>query len=249
MHEKSPTLNAVKREKVGTRYNNRLREQGHLPAVMYGHGEAPLAIAVDHREASRRIHKGEKIFNIALGGDKPQTVLLKEVQFDHLGTRLVHADFARVSLTDRVRTRVPVHLVGEAKGLKQAGTLLMHPTNEIVIECKVVDIPDSIEVNVSEVDLGEVITAGQVKLPTADMKLITDTHAIVAQVAMAGVLKTAEEETVAAAGAAEPEVITAKKPAEGEAAKGAAAPAKGAAPAAKGAAPAKPAAGGDAKKK
>jgi large subunit ribosomal protein L25 len=259
MHEKSPLLKAEKRSRLGSRYAARDRAKGKLPAVVYGHGRNPLAITLDAHEALGMIHKGEKIFRLDFPGrseaDEMQMVLLKDLQFDYLGTNIVHCDFARVDLNERVRTKVHISLVGEAIGLKQAGNILVHPTNEIVIECKVVDIPDSIEVSVANLDLGHVITAGQVKLPMADMKLITDTHAIVAQVAMAGVLKTAEEETVAAAGAGEPEVITAKKPGEGDAAKaaapgakGAAAPAKGAAaPAAKGAAAAKPA--GDAKKK
>ncbi len=226
MHEKSPLLNAEKRERLGSRYAQRDRARGKLPAIVYGHGRDPLPITLDAHEALTFIHKGEKVFRLDFPGtkaaDEMQMVLLKDLQFDYLGTNIVHCDFARVDLNERVHTKVHVKLVGEAVGLKAAGTLLMHPTSELDIECRVVDLPDEIEVDINALDVGQSIAAGDVKLPKDDMKLITDEHAIVAMIAAAGSGKTAEEETVAAE-AASPEVITAKKPAEGAPA---AAPAK-----------------------
>lgn len=247
MHEKAPLLTAAPRDKVGTRYCQRLRDQGQLPAVLYGHKEQPVSITIPFREAVAHINKGEKVFRLDFPGaknkDEMQMVLLKELQFDYLGTNIVHADFARVSLTERVKTRVAIHLVGEAKGLKQAGAILMHPTNEVVIETTIVELPDFLEVNIAELDVGHAITASEVKLPKDTMKMITDPHAIVAQIVIQLEEKVAEATTVDAA-AAGPEVITAKKPEEGAAA----APGKDGKPAA----PAKdakaPAAGGDKKK-
>jgi large subunit ribosomal protein L25 len=222
MHEKSPLLQATTRDRIGSRYSARERAKGRLPAIVYGHGRDPLPISVESRAASRLIMKGEKVFRLDFPGqsaaDEMQMVLLKDLQFDHLGSELVHCDFVRVDLNERVKTRVHVNLTGDAIGLKQAGSILMHAVAELEIECRVVDLPDSIDVNIATLDLGQSITAADVKLPMADMKLITDPHAVVAQIVIAAVQKTAEEETVAA-GAAEPEVITAKKPAEGDAAK------------------------------
>jgi len=251
MHEKSPIINVKKRERLGTRYCDRIRKSGGLPAIVYGHGEQPVPVFVpESRDTLRKINAGEKVFRMNLdGGFQEQVVLLKELQFDHMGTKIVHADFARVDLNERVRTLVPVHLMGEAKGLKQAGAILMHVTSELVVECRVADIPDFVEVRIDELDVGHAITAADVKLPTADMKLLTDSHAMVAQIVIQQEIVVAEA-TTAAAGAAEPEVLTAKKPAEGEAAAGAK-PAAGAKDAKAAAAPAKdakPAAGGDKKK-
>lgn len=258
MHEKQPTLTAVTRDRVGTRYAKRFRDAGKLPANLYGHGQPPVAIAVDAKETLTHIHKGEKVFKLAMqGGEAGQIVLLKELQFDYLGTNIVHADFARVDLNEKVRTRVHVNLVGEAKGLKEAGAILMHPTGELEIECRVTDMPDHLEVDIANLEVGHAITAGDVKLPGTDMRLITDTHAIVAQIVIQKLIeeKPAEGAEVAA-GAAEPEVLTAKKPAEGEEGAAAAkpgakaAPGKAAAPAAGAkAAPAAGAKAGDAKKK
>ena len=255
MLQKTPVLQAQNRDKTGTRYCDRLRSKGQLPAVVYGHKQAPVSIVLNFKEAISHFNKGEKIFRLGFDGAKEkeggQVVLLKDLQFDHLGTNIVPADFARVDLNERIRTRVSIHLIGEAKGLKTAGAILMHPTNEVVVECVVTELPEFIELNIADLDVDQQISAAQLKLPGANMKMITDPHAILAQIVIQQEIVVGEA-TAAATGAAEPEVLTAKKPAEGEAAaaapgaKGAAAPAaKGAVPA-KGAAPAagaKPAAG------
>lgn len=224
MHEKAPLLSAQTREKIGSRYCRRYREKGLLPAVVYGHGEQPTPICVTMRDAIAMINKGEKVFRLDFPGskhkDEMQMVLLKDLQFDYLGTNIVHADFERVSLTDRVRTRIHIVIRGEAKGLKTAGAILMHPTSEVEVETTVVELPDSIEVRVDDLDVGHGITAGDIKLPFPNMKMLTDSHAMIAQIVIQQEVKVGEA-TAAGAEAAQPEVITAKKPAEGEAAAGA----------------------------
>ncbi|MGQ0627029.1 MAG: 50S ribosomal protein L25, partial [Phycisphaerales bacterium] len=180
MKDRIPTLKVVVREKPGTRYAQRARSAGHLPGVIYGHKAAPVSVNFDFDDAVPHIEAGEKVFKLDFPGsknaDENQVVLLKEVQFDYLGDSIIHADFARVDLNERVRTKVHVVLIGEAKGLKSAGAILMHPTNELEIECRVADLPDQVQVDISDLELDATITADRVKLPTADMKLITDPH-------------------------------------------------------------------------
>ena len=231
MLQKTPLLQAKTREHTGSRFCNRVRSQGMLPAVVYGHKQDPVAITLDMKEAVSHINKGEKIFRLDFPGaknkDEGQVVLLKDLQFDYLGTNIVHADFARVDLTERIRTRVAIHLIGEAKGLKTAGAILMHPTNEVVIECVVTELPEFIELNVADLDVDQQITAAQLKLPSANMKMVTDPHSILAQIVIQAEIVVGEA-TAAAGGPAEPEVLTAKKP-EGEEAAAGAKPAGGAA--------------------
>ncbi len=242
MHEKSPVLKAQSRARLGSRYAQRDRAKGFLPAVIYGHGAAPVAVNFEGVETVRHIKAGEKVFRLdhtGVGSD--QMILLKDLQFDYLGDTIVHADFARVDLDERVRTRVHVELQGEAKGLKTTGAILMHPTNELEIECRVRDLPDRIVVEVGDLDVDQQITAGTVKLPGGDMKLITDKHAVVAQIVIQKEEVVAEAAAVAT-DAVQPEVIGEKERAEKAAAEAAAKPgAKPAAgaPAAKAAAPAK----------
>jgi large subunit ribosomal protein L25 len=252
MTTKTPSLSAKKRDHLGSRYAKRVREQGGLPAILYGHGKEPQPITLDHKEALSHFTKGEKVFKLDFPGtkeaDEAQIVLLKDLGFDYLGTHIIHADLARVDLNERVRTRVPIHLLGEAVGLKQAGAILMHPTNEVEVECTVMEIPEYLEVRVDALDVGHAITAADVKLPKDTMKLLTDKHAILAQILIQAEIVVAEA-TPATAEGATPEVLTAKK--EGEAAAPGAKPAAGAAgakPAAGAAAGAKPAAGAAAAK-
>lgn len=238
MKDRIPTLQVTPRTRLGTRYAKRDRAAGHLPAVIYGHKAEPVSVNLHARDAVPHLEGGEKVFKLDFPGqsnkDENQMVLLKELQFDYLGDTIVHADFARVDLNERVRTKVHINLSGEAKGLKNAGAILIHPITEIEIECRVADLPDTITVEIGELELDQAVTAGQVKLPLADMKLITDSHAIVAQIVEQ------KEEVVAEAAvvgteAAAPEVIGEKERLEkaaaaegGDKKAGAAAPAAGA---------------------
>ena len=217
MLQKTPLLKASNREMTGSRYCQRIRAKGQLPAVVYGHKQEPVSIVLDFKEALSHINKGEKVFRLGFEGAKEadgQVVLLKELQFDYLGTNVVHADFARVDLNERIRTRVAIHLIGEAKGLKTAGAILMHPTNEVVLECVVTELPEFIELNIADLDVDQQINASQLTLPGANMKMITDPHSILAQIVIQQEIVVGEA-TATAAGAAEPEVLTAKK-VEGE---------------------------------
>jgi large subunit ribosomal protein L25 len=219
MHEKQPVLAAVKRERLGSRYAQRARAAGKLPAIVYGHGRPPVPIALDAREALAHITKGEKVFKLDMPGtadiDEGQVVLLTDLQFDYLGTNIVHADFVRVDLNQRVHTKVHINLIGDAVGLKTAGAILMHPVTELEIECRVTELPDHVDVDISNLDVGHQITAADVKLPSETMRLLTDPHAVVAQVLIQKEQVASPEAAAVSAEAAQPEVITAKKPEEG----------------------------------
>lgn len=211
MHEDAPVLSASKRERLGSRYSRRLREAGRLPAILYGHGQAPLPIDVDAREALNHIHKGEKVFQFQLdGAQQKDLLLLKDLQYDYLGAGIVHADFARVDLDERVTTRVHIHLIGEAAGLKEAGTVMMHPATEIEIECTLRNMPDEIEVDVSQMQVGDSITAADVQLPLDTMKLLSDPDLTLAHITHAKAEAESDEEATVE-GAAQPEVLSERK--------------------------------------
>ncbi len=212
MHEDAPVLAAKPRERIGSRYARRARAAGGLPAVVYGHKQEPVAVTLDAHEALQHFHKGEKVFQLQVEGGSSEFVLLKDLQYDHLGTHIVHADFARVDLNERVQTSVPIHLVGAADcvGLKSAGATLMHPTSELELECVVTNLPDYIEVDIRDLKAHGTIHASDVKLPASTMKLLTDPDAVVAHIVVHTGVDDSDEATEVGA-AAGPEVITAKK--------------------------------------
>lgn len=204
------TLHVERRDRVGSRYAKRERAIGKLPAVLYGHGQDPLSLTLNAKEAIRLFEQGERVFNIDLSGEGSQAVLLKDIQFDYLGTNVIHVDLARVDMTEEIDAHVAIKFVGEAPGLKRAGAIFTHPMASLHIRCTVADLPDHVDVSVTELELGGVIHAGDVKLP-AGIKLVGDEDAIVAQISEAGAEEATGEATEVAAGAAEPEVITKKK--------------------------------------
>lgn len=210
MSDTMTPLNAEKRERTGSRYAQRVRNAGGLPAIVYGHKQDPISITLNAHEAVGHIQKGEKLFELDIAGNK-QHVLLKDIGYDYLGTNIIHADFARVDLNERVDTKAHLRFVGEAKGLKSAGAIMMHPHTEIELNVLISNLPDHIDVDVSEMEVGDVLHASDVKLPLATMKLLSDPETIVAQI----VQKTAQEDEGEAgevgATDASPEVIKEKK--------------------------------------
>lgn len=210
------TLSVFPRERTGSRYARREREAGKLPGVLYGHGQNPVSISLDAREALKYFHQGEKVFTIDLAGEsKAQTVMLKDLQFDYLGTNVVHVDLARVDLNEEIEATVTLRFVGEAVGMKKAGSIMTHPTVSIVVRCTVATLPDHIEVNVADLDLGHSIHAHEVPLP-AGITLESDPDAAVASISLAKAEEVTAEATAVAEEAAQPEVITERKKEEGE---------------------------------
>src|SRR5881275_2954163 len=189
-------ITAKQRSELGSRANKRLRDAGFLPGVIYGHKEAVVPVTLPKKEVVNHIHHGAHLFDLNLDG-KSEKVLVKEVQYDHLGLEVMHVDFARVSLDEKVEVTVPLELKGEPKGEADGG-VLTQVISELEIECLVTDIPDIIRHNVSEMALNDVLQ---------------DEDLIVASVRE--IVEEAAEPAAVAEGAAEPEVIGGKKE-EGE---------------------------------
>jgi len=210
-------LHVERRDRVGSRYAKRERTLGKLPAVLYGHGRDPVSLTLNAKEAVRFFQSGERVFNIDLAGEGQQVVLLKDIQFDYLGTNPIHVDLARVDLNEEIDAHVAIKFVGEAPGLKRAGAIFTNPLQSLHIRCTVVDLPDHIDVSVESLDMGGAIHAREIVLPKG-IRLAGDPEAIVAQITEAAAEVVATGEAAAVEGAtAEPEVITAKKPKEEDA--------------------------------
>jgi large subunit ribosomal protein L25 len=210
MSDTTTQLSAKKRERTGSRYSQRIRNAGGLPAVVYGHKEEPVSITLDAHETVMHLSKGEKVFELDIEGTK-QHVLLKDLGYDYLGTNIIHADFARVDLNERVDVNVHLRFVGEAQGLKTSGAIMMHPHTEIELNVLITNLPDHIDVDVTDMEVGDVLHASDVKLPLESMKLVTDDDTIIAQIVMKAVQEDEGEAGEVGAEGAQPEVITEKK--------------------------------------
>jgi large subunit ribosomal protein L25 len=218
MATKSAQVSVKIRNELGSRANKRLRDSGQLPGVIYGHKEAVVPVTMPKKEVVNHLAHGTHLFDLALDG-KSEKVLVKEVQYDHLGLEVIHVDFARVSLDEKVEVTVPLVLKGTPKG-EAEGAVLQQFISELEIECLVTDIPSEILHNVTEMEKDSELHISDLKLPPG-VRSLQDGELLVATV------REIQEEVAAAApaeeGAAEPEVIGRKKE-EDEAA---AAPAEG----------------------
>src|SRR5215204_4078924 len=175
----SAQVTAKQRSELGSRANKRLRDSGMLPGVIYGHKEAVVPVTLPKKEVVNHLSHGAHLFELGLDGKK-ETVLVKEVQYDHLGLEVLHVDFARVSLDEEVDVTVPLELKGEPKGEKDGG-VLQQVSSELELRCKVTDIPDVIRHDVSEMALNDVLHISDLKLP-AGVTAVQDADQVVAQV-------------------------------------------------------------------
>ena len=194
-------IKAQPRQQLGTRANRRLRATGALPGVIYGHKEAIVPITLPAKEVTHHLDHGRHLFALDLDG-RSETVLIKEVQYDHLGKQLIHVDFTRVNLDERVEVTVPIELRGESLGQKEGG-VLQQVITELEIECLVTEIPDVIRHDISELPLDGEVRIGDLKLPEG-IKVLQDADQVVCSVhaVKEEALETAEE-----AASDEPEVI------------------------------------------
>jgi len=203
-------LAAQKREGRGSNRASKLRAEGLIPAVVYGHGEATLSVAVARDDLSRTIRLGQRVVDLKTDGQL-QKALIREVQWDHLGKELLHVDFYRVSKDERIEVQVKIELRGVAPG-STAGGVLDQPKHELNVECLAIAVPDNIRVVISDLQLGQAIHVKDVALPEG-VKALAGPDAVVVQV----IAPQAEAEPTLAPTTAEPEVIG-RKAGEGEAA-------------------------------
>jgi large subunit ribosomal protein L25 len=204
-------LKADVRKDNGSKSAAKIRKQGLCPAIVYGHGEEPVSIALNLHDFTEALHHGHRLLEMDMGG-KTENLLIKAIQFDHFGKNIIHADFMRVDLAEVVHVKVDIALKGEAPGSHEGGMVDQHLAH-LEIECKVSEIPDSIECSIREVSIGDSIYAGDIEL-SSELKLVTDVKALVLNCHLVAEAKSTEDvEEELPTG---PEVITEKAPEEGQ---------------------------------
>jgi len=214
-------ITAESRTDTGTTASRRLRREGWLPGVVNNDKCESRLIRINQHDFEMMLHshRSEHVMvDLAIDGKDPKKVLLKEVQHDPLSGEPQHAEFLEVSLTKKMSVSIPITLVGEPVGVLNEGGRLEHLLRELEVQCLPTDLVENIEVDVSGLHVGDVLTVADIQV---DSKLDVETEA---HVAIAGVAAPIAEEEPAAAGEAvagvegaapaEPEVIGEKERAE-----------------------------------
>lgn len=200
----SEVLNATLRQTRGKRNARRLRRVGSVPAVLYGHGEQNVSLALVSDEVKSVVRHGARV--VDLQGDVNEKAFVRELQWDTFGLEVLHIDLTRVSADERVEVKVPVELRGEAPGLR-AGGVVEHLVHEVEIECPVVSIPERLSLSINELQINGELTADHIELP-AGASLLSDPAAVIVQCVVPAEVGAEAEVTTEGA---EPELIGRKE--------------------------------------
>lgn len=179
----------------------RLRKAGLIPGNITGHNQEPQAVQTDEISFDRLRRSGavRSIISLRLPDATTQTVLVRRVQRNPRSGKIVHIDFFRVSLTERISMRVSLHFVGESPAVKNEGGVLLHLTETLEVECTASDIVDALDVDITSLaELDATLHASDVKLP-ANYTLVTDPEEPIAKVAATRAEAVAEEAVAAPA--------------------------------------------------
>ncbi|MGB2821084.1 MAG: 50S ribosomal protein L25 [Phycisphaerae bacterium] len=199
-------MKASTRKELGSRAVRRLRDEGLIPGIIYGHNEEAVPVTLSEHDLELALQHGERLLEVDVDG-KSQNVLVKDVQRDTFGQIVIHVDLFRVSLDDRVEVTVPVVLRGTPAGEADGGVIQQGVT-DVSIECPVAAIPDEIRVMITHLNVGDSIQLKDIQLGEG-LTLLDDPDSVLCSCAVIG-----EEVEVAAEEEAEPEVIGEEK--EGE---------------------------------
>jgi len=177
-----PKLVATKRAVTGKQVGQ-LRRAGKLPAVMYGKGVEPIALEMDAREASRvirRVH-GAQLLEVMVDG-QTHNVLLQDLQRDSLKGHFLHADFYVVDMTQPIRVRLPIRLVGVSHAVNSLSGVLVHGITEVAVECLPADLIVAVELDMDPLkEIGDALYVRDLYLPRA-IKVLSDPDELVARV-------------------------------------------------------------------
>lgn len=199
-------LKAAKREDLKTSATKQLRNEGQVPAVLYGKDKETSPISVNSIDLVKTVRDEGRyaIITLDVESDKPVDVMLHDYQMDVLKNELIHADFYIVDMSEEMDVEISIHLEGDAAGAKEGG-ILQQPLFELVVRAKPNNIPDAIEVNVSELNIGDMITVAD--LPKSDKYEILEEE----DTTIATVLPPLDEEeletTASEEESAEPELV------------------------------------------
>jgi large subunit ribosomal protein L25 len=160
----TPTLiKTTARDGIGSQVSRRERVAGQVPVNVYGHGKDNVVCKVDEHELELAFASSDQVFNLEING-ATESCLVKEVQYDTFGQRVLHVDFTRIDLSEQVSVEVTVEFRGDPAGVAAGGTkMIHHPT--LSVNCRADSIPDFIVVEISALEIGQSLHAGEIELP------------------------------------------------------------------------------------
>jgi large subunit ribosomal protein L25 len=210
------TISAKEREGRGKGAARSARREGRIPGILYGHGEESVALSVDAIDLKKLVHSisvENTIVDLDLGGSEPYKVLIRELQRHPVRDEFVHIDFFHVAMDEKIQVEIPIVLIGTPTGVKNKGGVMDHQLRELEVYCLPGNIPEKIELDVSNLDIGDSIHVSDIQLD--DVEILAELDRSVVAVLAPTVIEVEEGVAVEEA-LTEPEVIGRGKEEEAE---------------------------------
>ena len=185
-------LTAEPRAGAGKGVARKMRAAGRVPAVVYGHGVAPVHVSVDAKDLYHVLHTAagaNVLIDLAVGKDRV-LAMPREVQRDHLAGRFIHVDFLRIARDETIAVEVPIHVVGDSHGVKEGG-VVEHHLWTLHVECFPQDVPSAIEADISALGINESLHVSDLVVP-ASLSVLTALEETVVSVVTPQILKVEE---------------------------------------------------------
>lgn len=199
------TLEADRREKTGSNQAHTLRKEGQMPAVLYGQDDPTISLSVDQQEFNRAFENNKPLFELELDGET-ETAKLKDLQWDHLGEKILHVDFQRVSFDEPIELHVPVVTVGTSSILEGRGAYLQKHIDTLRVKTLPENLPPEIPIPIDGLEIGDTIHVSDVVFPD-EVETTESPHTLIFSVHEAEEVVVEEEEMDLAPTAMEPELV------------------------------------------
>ncbi len=187
------------RSETGKKSGHRMRRQGMIPGILYGHGEEPIPLEMQEHDVWEVLHRATTknlIVDLDIEGIDLSNVvtLVRDVQQHPVTGEVLHIDFLRVYRDEMINVDVPVKIAGIARGVKEEGGILYHSIRNVIVNSKPTEIPEAIEINVSDMGIGDSIHVSDILVDYPDIEFVSDTDITLAHVSAPKELELAVEE-------------------------------------------------------
>lgn len=177
--KKKIELEAAVRHDIGKGASRRLRREEKVPGVIYGGGKEPVTLSFEHKNIAKSLENEafySQILNLKTGSES-ERVILKDVHRHPYKSRILHVDFQRVRADEKLHMHIPLHFLGGdvAPGVKDAGGIVSHIMNDVEVSCLPDNLPEHIEIDISEMQLNQILHLSDIKLP-AEVELVDLSH-------------------------------------------------------------------------
>lgn len=180
-------LKAVTRKNTGTKVAKDLRREGRVPGIYYGHKEKNVILSLDLKELVNVITMETGLLDLKIDKKKEKKCIIKDIQFDPISNRPIHVDVMGVNLTEKITVSVPVHIIGSAIGVKDEGGILNVVQHEISVSCLPLDLPDNIEVDVTDLNIGDSVHIKEITIDKVE--ILNDPEVVIVSVVIPRALK------------------------------------------------------------